>query len=135
MIGVQLMASNEEPFQPPDIQHAFFHDPIPALQISSLKAMVLIGISVVLISLVMIGAASRSKVLPGRLAFMGESVYGFVRNGVAVEVLGQAGRRYAPLLTTIFLFVLVNNLFGIIPFAQHAPTSQFAVPVVLALLT
>lgn len=131
MIGA-LLAEGE--FAPPDVETAFFHDPVPALQISSLKAMILLVIGVLLVAAFMIASARKAAVVPGRFAFIGESIYGFVRNGIALDVLGREGKRYVPLLASLFLFVLINNLFGIIPFAQHAPTSQFAVPAVLAAL-
>lgn len=134
MTGIALALADEE-FAPPDVESAFFHDPVPSLQISSLKAMILIGIGVLLVILLMVGSARKASVVPSRFAFLGESIYGFVRNGIAIDVLGKEGRRYAPLLAAMFLFILINNLFGIIPFAQHAPTSQFAVPVFLAVLS
>lgn len=127
-----LLAVEEETFEAPTVKDAFFHDAVASLDISSLRAMVLLGIGVLVMILFMVAAARKDRVVPGKLAFLGESIYGFVRNGIARDVLGKEGRKYVPLLASLFLFVIIQNLFGIIPFAQHAPTSQFAVPVVLA---
>jgi len=64
-----------------------------------------------------------------------ESTYGFVRDGVAKEIIGAEGVRFAPYLTSLFLFVLVNNLWGLIPGVQISPNSHIAFPAVLAVLT
>lgn len=124
----------------PGVGDAFFHDPgalfgIEALGISSIKAMVILGLGVVVALVFMLASARKAAVVPGRLAYAGESLYSLVRNGIARDVIGpkEAGK-YVPLLATLFLFVLLQNVWGIIPFAQHAPTGQFTVPLVLALL-
>ena len=38
----------------------------------------------------MIASARKAAVVPGKLQFFGESIYGFVRNGVAIEIMGKA---------------------------------------------
>jgi F-type H+-transporting ATPase subunit a len=129
-----VLAAEEPTFEAPAVEDAFFHDGLSQVQISSLRAMILLLLGVVIVIAVMLPAARRAKIVPGRLAFFGESIYGFVRNGIARDVLGRDGAKYVPLLVSLFLFVIIQNLFGIIPFAQHAPTSQFAVPVLLAAL-
>lgn len=81
-------------------------------------------------------AASRKpKVVPSKLQFAGESVYGFVREGIARDVIGPGGVRFAPYLASLFVFILVNNIMGIIPFAQIAPTGKFAIPLILAVIS
>ncbi len=127
-----MLAVDEVEFAPPEVESAFFHDPFDALGISSIKAMVLLAIGVLIVVVFMVASARKAAVVPGRLAFAGESLYGFVRNGIAREVIGKESQKYVPFLASLFLFILVQNLFGILPFAQHAPTSQFAVPAVLA---
>ena len=124
----------------PSVEDAFFHDPghlfgIEALEISSIKAMVILGLGVLVAILFMVGAARKAAVVPGRLAFAGESLYGLVRNGIARDVIGpkEAGK-FVPVLATLFIFILLQNVWGIIPFAQHAPTGQFTVPLFLAVL-
>ena len=78
-------------------------------------------------------AASRNvKVVPGRLQFAGESLYGFIRNDVALDAIGHEGLKFAPYLATLFSFIALNNLAGIIPFLQIPSTSHIAFPLVLA---
>jgi F-type H+-transporting ATPase subunit a len=58
-----------------------------------------------------------------------------VRNQIAVEVIGPEGRPWVPFLTSMFCFIFVANIFGIIPGIQFPVTSRIAVPAFLALLS
>ncbi|MGH3714574.1 MAG: F0F1 ATP synthase subunit A [Micromonosporaceae bacterium] len=75
------------------------------------------------------------SLVPTKRQWIAESLYGFVRDGIAKEVIGEKGLRFAPYLASLFCFVLLTNLFGIIPLAQISPNSHFAFPVVLAIIT
>jgi F-type H+-transporting ATPase subunit a len=50
-----------------------------------------------------------------------------------VSITGEEGRKSFPLLLTIFLFVLLGNLFGLIP-AFYPPTAQINTTVALAII-
>jgi F-type H+-transporting ATPase subunit a len=82
-----------------------------------------------------VAATRNPKMVPGRLQYFGESGYSFIREGVAREVIGTEGLRFAPYLASLFFFIVINNIMGIIPFAQIPPTGRFAFPVVLAAIT
>ena len=54
---------------------------------------------------------------------------------VADESLDDSmSRKYFPLIATLFIFILVMNLWELIPVAQVPVTSHFAVPVFLAMM-
>ena len=75
------------------------------------------------------------KVVPGRLQVVGELLIGFVE-GIALDIIGHKhGRRYVPLLTTFFVFVLFMNLAKLTPFLMLPPTSRIAFPLFLAGIT
>ncbi len=85
--------------------------------------------------LLVLGAASaylflavtsrKAAIVPGKSQFLGEQAYTFVRNGIAQDIIGgKAYRKYVPLLVSLFFFVLVNNLFGIIPILSFSPFSR-----------
>lgn len=79
-------------------------------------------------------AARRAKVVPGRFQAAVEYVLDFVRHQIAIEVLGEKlGKKYFPLLATIFCTVLFMNITGIVPFLNIAGTSVIGLPLVLAL--
>ncbi len=63
-----------------------------------------------------------------------EPVITFVRDEVAKPNLGHRYERYLPLLLTIFFFILINNLFGLIPGAANV-TGNIALTGVLAVIS
>ncbi len=92
-------------------------------------------LSVVAIGWFFIAATRRLTVVPGKTQFFVEGVYGFVRNTIGRDVIGEKDfRRFLPLLFTIFSMVLVNNLLGIVPFVQFPTMSRIAFPIVLTLV-
>ncbi|MCW2771329.1 MAG: atpB [Aeromicrobium sp.] len=100
------------------------------------KPMVLVVLSGVLIVGLFYMLARPAAVVPGRAQFAGELVYGFVRNGIARENIGSKEfQRFVPYLFTIFLFVLVNNFYGLIPFLQFPSMSHIGYPLGIAALT
>ncbi len=70
---------------------------------------------------------------PGRLQHVFEIIYDFL-GGQADEVVGHGGKTYVHLFTTIFLFVLLGNLIGIVP-TFESPTMFPPVPLGIALVT
>ena len=57
----------------------------------------------------------------------------FVRDQIARLTLGpRQADRYVPFLWTLFLFILVNNLLGLVPFCR-SPTGNIFVTLGLAL--
>ncbi|MDR0504486.1 MAG: F0F1 ATP synthase subunit A [Bifidobacteriaceae bacterium] len=87
-----------------------------------------------LIVVLMLLGARASRLLPGRGGNIFELAMGFVHKQIAVEILGeQAGRRYLPLLATLFFTVLGMNITGVIPLLNVASTSLVAMPLLMAL--
>ena len=78
-----------------------------------------------------VGTSSRALV-PGRLQSLGEVAYEFVANTVRGSA-GQDGMRFFPLVFSLFMFVLLSNLIGIIPYT-FTVTSHIIVTFALAAL-
>jgi len=97
------------------------------------KPILLVFLSVILISVFFIIASRKASVVPGKLQFAGESIYGFVRDGLAKEIIGHDFMKFVPLLFSLFTFILTNNVFGIIPLLQFPSMSHVAFPYVLAM--
>ena len=57
----------------------------------------------------------------------------FVRNEIAVANIGHDGKKFAPLIMTLFFFILYSNLLGLIPYGA-TPSGNLAVTGTLALL-
>ncbi len=60
---------------------------------------------------------------PGRKQMAAELIIGYLYD-LFIQIIGPTARRYTPFLGSLFLFILLNNLFGLIPLG-HAATSAF----------
>jgi len=97
-------------------------------------ALVLV-ISAVIIMIVLSVATRRLSIVPGKGQMLTEATYGLVRNSIARDIIGSRDfLRFVPLLFSVFTLVLLNNLFGIIPFFQYPTMARIAFPLVLALV-
>jgi F-type H+-transporting ATPase subunit a len=89
-------------------------------------------IIVVLVSALLIGATLPRAVVPGRLQSVAEMSYEFVANMLR-STAGNEGMKFFPFVFTLFMFVLVANMIGLIPYT-FTVTSQLIVTASLALL-
>ena len=64
-----------------------------------------------------------------------DALIGFVKDEVAVGIIGPEGIKYFPYLLSIFLFILVGNLFEVTPLINFPITSRMAIPGFLAIAT
>jgi F-type H+-transporting ATPase subunit a len=93
-------------------------------------------LSAVIILAFTIAASRNAKMVPGRLQFAGETVYGFVRNSLARDNIGSEHfMKFVPYLFSLFMFILVNNYFGIIPFIQFPSYARIGFVIPLALIS
>lgn len=80
--------------------------------------------------------ASRAKLVPGRWQGAVEWLMEFVRNNIVYQILGELrGKRYVPMITTMFMTILVFNLCGVIPGSNIAATATIAMPLIFAVWT
>lgn len=92
-------------------------------------AIALAGVAVFLF----VGTA-RPQLVPGRWQAAVEYVYDFVRK-MLDENVGPEGRKFVPLIFSIFIFVLACNILGLIPWVgSFTPTSHIAVTLGLAVI-
>jgi F-type H+-transporting ATPase subunit a len=79
--------------------------------------------------------SSERKGSPKGFAAGLEAVILYLRNEIYVPVLGgHGGERYVPFVLTLFFFILICNLFGLIPYGS-TPTGNIAVTATLAIIT
>jgi F-type H+-transporting ATPase subunit a len=71
-------------------------------------------------------------VVPNRLQSLAEISYGFIEK-MCIDQIGEEGRRFFPFIFTLFFFVLMGNLLGLLPFA-FTYTSHIAVTAALAIM-
>jgi F-type H+-transporting ATPase subunit a len=96
-------------------------------------SMLIVLAGLIVIALVLV-AFRKPALVPRGLQNAMESIVEFIRNGIALEVMGPSGLPWVPFLTTLFLFIFVNNIFGILPFINFPTTSRMAIPAFLAIL-
>ena len=99
------------------------------------KITALLWITVALIIIFFLVTYRKPQLVPTKKQWLAESIYGFVRNNIAVDMLGKRGVNFAPYLTTLFVFILLMNFWAIVPFAQISPNSHIAFPAVLAVIS
>ena len=120
---------------PPNVEE-FFPEPVSSGWADWLtKYPLLVWLAVAIIIVFFLVAYRSPKLVPTRTQWMAESVYGFVRKNIAVDMIGPDGARFAPYLATLFSFILVTNLFGLTPFIQISPNAHIAFPATLAVLS
>ncbi|MGH2653713.1 MAG: F0F1 ATP synthase subunit A [Actinomycetota bacterium] len=98
------------------------------------RGVVYMFLAAAIVIMVFVLAARHTGLVPRGIRNLVESVVGFIRDEIAIQVIGQEGRRWVPFLTSMFTFILVGNLFGIIPGIQFPVNGRIAIPAFLALL-
>ena len=77
-------------------------------------------------------ATRRPREVPGRLQVVAE-LFAEAFDKLCRETLGERGRAFLPFIGTIFVFVWLSNLLGLIP-GLHEPTKDVNTPVGLAII-
>lgn len=116
-------------------EHASFMD------LSITKNVASMLISVIFLCWIMLSVAghyTRNKgKAPKGMANLIETLIIFIRDEVAKPSIGPKYAKFLPYLLTIFFFIFINNLFGLIPFFPGGAnvTGNIAVTLVLAIFT
>lgn len=122
---------------PPDTSSFLFkplvHFSVAGQRFDITKLTLLTYFGVLVIAGALLWATRNAKIVPGKAQWLAEETYGFVRNGIAVDVIGpEAGAKFGPYLTSMFLFIIVLNLYEIVPVAQVPVTGRISIPAFLA---
>jgi F-type H+-transporting ATPase subunit a len=100
------------------------------------KPMLQLVLSAVVLFLFFRVASAKRAMVPGRMQFAGEGMYGFVRNSMGRDIIGSRDfMRFVPYLFALFFFILLNNLFASIPLIQFPTFSRAGMVYGLALLS
>lgn len=103
-----------------------------SLDVSFSNSAAFMAMAVLLSVLVMAWGVRRQSMVPGRLQSLAEILYEFVA-GMLKENVGDEGRKYLPFVFSLFMFVLLGNLMGMIPYG-FTYTSHIVVTFGLAFL-
>ena len=59
---------------------------------------------------------------------------GFIKDGIARDVIGKGGEKFVPFLIAFFFLIWILNFMGIVPGLMFPLTRVFAIPVAFALI-
>jgi F-type H+-transporting ATPase subunit a len=124
---------NEPVCAPADVGELFIFKAFEGTQInrtvvlSFLAALVVIGL--------LYFAFRKPRLIPTKFGAAIESIVRLVRDDISIGIIGPDGLKYFPYLLSLFLFILVGNLFEITPLINFPITSRMAIPAFLALVT
>jgi F-type H+-transporting ATPase subunit a len=135
--GQSIVLAADVPF-PPSVEDFYLPSILPWNSHDSYwftKLTALLWISVAILIIYFLVSYRKPKLVPTKKQWLAESIYGFVRNNISIEMIGPRGVQFAPYLTTLFCFVLLMNFWSIVPVAQISPNSHIAFPAVLAVIS
>ncbi len=99
-----------------------------------------IGLSAVIATVVTLliyfvaGSKAKKNAVPTGVQNIAEVGIEFIDEGIIDQTMGPEGRGWNPFLLSIFWFVLITNLFEVIPGWQMPGNARMAFPAILALL-
>jgi F-type H+-transporting ATPase subunit a len=131
-----LRGGEPKPFHAPTVGELFEFRPlftVGAFEVT-FPTLVMFGVTVFLI-VFFVAAFRRPKLVPGGAQNLGEAGVDFIREQIAVAVIGPQGHAWVPFLTAMFFWILFNNFMSILPGVQFPVTSRMAYPATLAALS
>lgn len=105
---------------------------IGGVDVSFSNSSLFMTITVVVATLFLVLGMRRSAIVPGRLQVAVELSYEFIA-GLLRDTVGSEGRKYFPIVFTLFMFVLLGNLLGMVPYS-FTFTSHIVVTFAMAIV-
>ena len=126
---VRALWSQANPGFVPPSSADFNFEPIFGNSILFTKPVLLVFLSVIIAGSFFTLSARKAAIVPSKLQFAGESIYTFIRNELGRDVIGPDFMRFVPFLFSLFIFILTNNIFGIVPLIQFPTMSHIGFPI------
>ena len=105
---------------------------IGGVDVSFSNSSLFMTITVVVATLFLVLGMRRSAIVPGRWQVAVELSYEFIA-GLLRDTVGAEGRKYFPIVFTLFMFVLLGNLLGMVPYS-FTFTSHIVVTFAMAII-
>jgi F-type H+-transporting ATPase subunit a len=122
------------PFPAPSITDFYFRPLFTIGPIPFTKPEVLALLSALIVVTFFWFAFRKPKLVPRGVQNLGEMGLLFVRDQILRPQLGKKGDKWLPFLASLFFFIWVMNVMGIIPLIQFPAASKYAIPLFLALM-
>jgi len=126
-----------------DPMHQFTVEPIVPLHLGPYDISFTNSAAWMLVTLAVIygfmAMGMQRQLVPGRWQVAVEGLTGFIDNMVSVNI-GPEGKKFTPYIFSLFTFILVANLLGLLPFSvvgihPFTSTSHFSITGVLAVMS
>jgi F-type H+-transporting ATPase subunit a len=124
------MAVKMDPIHQFELKPIFTLGRIGNTEIVFTNAALYLLVAVVVIALLTTMATRRGSLVPGRIQSLVEMLYEFIASTVRSSA-GEEGMRFFPFVFSLFMFVLMLNLFGMVPYG-FTVTSHIIVTFALA---
>lgn len=99
------------------------------------RPMLLMLASAIILVWYLLATTRKKAIVPSRGQMATEAVYGMVRNGIAKDLIGSKEfLKFVPLLFSLFMVILVNNVFGVLPPFSYPTMSRIGFPIALSLM-
>lgn len=119
---------------PEDVSELFVFD-TPLFADSVTRTVFLFFLAAIIVVAILFFAYRKPNLIRTKFQTAVDAITGFVRDEVAIGIIGPDGLKYFPYLLSIFMFILVGNLFEVTPFINFPITSRMAIPGFLAIVT
>jgi len=121
-----------DPIHQFQIKNIFTIGHIGGSEIAFTNSALFMLIALAIIGALMIGATASRALVPGRMQSLAEMSYEFVADTLRSSA-GSEGMKFFPLVFSLFMFILVVNMVGLIPYT-FTVTSHIIITASLALL-
>jgi F-type H+-transporting ATPase subunit a len=112
--------------------HKIFDFKIAGIDLSFTNSSLYMVLSTIFVIGFMLIATRKKSLIPSKLQIIAESIYTFIDNMIE-GTIGAEGKKFFPLIFTLFTFILMSNMLGLTPYS-FTSTSQIAVTLSLALI-
>ncbi len=97
-------------------------------------ALIAVAATVISITLFLLAARRDPMVAPTGARNLAEVTIDFIEESVVMQTLGKSGLKWTPFLLSLFMFIFLCNIPGVIPIIQMPATARIAIPLALSLL-
>ena len=97
-------------------------------------ALIAVAATVISITLFLLAARRDPLVAPTGARNLAEVTIDFIEESVVMQTLGKSGLKWTPFLLSLFMFIFLCNIPGVIPIIQMPATARIAIPLALSLL-
>jgi F-type H+-transporting ATPase subunit a len=121
-----------DPIHQFEIKNLFSIGTVGGTELNVTNSALFMLLAIALTAWLLLGATAGRRLVPGRLQSVAELSYEFMANTIR-STIGEEGMKFFPLVFSLFMFILISNLVGLIPYS-FTVTSHIIITAALALL-